>query len=69
MIDLKNQINQYKKELMGLGYREGEVLAFIYDATGGKDIAEVVPDQYEEVIQYLADYVAFAKKSRLLVTG
>lgn len=63
MSKLLQQILECKTELVRLGYREGEVGAFIHEVIGDKALASLNDEESNEVVDYLQDYINFAKKS------
>ncbi|TWH46861.1 hypothetical protein [Sporomusa sp. KB1] len=63
------EIDSLKKQMVGLGYVEGEVNAFIHDAIGDKPISKLSNQEYKDLIDYLNSYLLFAKKSKGLVSS
>lgn len=64
-----SELNDKKSALIKLGYREGEVNAFIHEASNGTKLQDLSLEQLEEVIDYLESYISFAKKSYKLVVS
>lgn len=60
-------IEDKKSELIKLGYREGEVNAFIHDAANGKKLLDLSMKELEDIVDYLDSYISFAQKSYKLV--
>jgi len=61
------KIYSLKKQMLDLGYVEGEVNAFIHDVTGDQPIERLNKQDYQELIEYLSSYISFARKSKQLV--
>lgn len=63
------QISSLQEQMVNLGYREGEVNAFIYDIIGDKPINTLNDYEYQELTEYLNSYIAFAGKSKKLIAN
>ncbi|WP_094603688.1 hypothetical protein SPSIL_055410 [Sporomusa silvacetica DSM 10669] len=63
------EIYSLKKQMLDLGYVEGEVNAFIHDVTGDQAIEKLNKQEYHELIEYLSSYISFARKSKQLVAN
>ena len=62
------EIVSLRVQMVGLGYKEGEVTAFIHDVTGDTPIDKLNDHECQELIEYLSSYISFATKSKHLIT-
>ncbi len=63
------QISLLQEQMVNLGYKEGEVNAFIHDVIGDTPINTLNEHEYLELIEYLNSYISFARKSKSLIAN
>ena len=64
---LLEYIFSFRSEMSKLGYADGEINVFVSDATEDKQIAKMSQQECDESLEYLENYLSFAKKCKKLV--
>lgn len=67
MESLTECIADFRIAMAKLGYADGEINVFVSDATGNKRIDTISKPECDEIIEYLQNYLVFAKKCKQLV--
>jgi hypothetical protein len=67
MGSLSEYISEFRREMANLGYADGEIGVFISDATDNKLITKISQQERNEIMEYLQNYLSFARKCKRLV--
>lgn len=62
----REKITALLTELKDLGYTNYQIKEIICESTNDKSIDELTGQEYNELVEHLIDFVAFARKSKCI---
>lgn len=59
-----SRINGLLNQLENLGYAPYQIQSILREAANGANLDNITPTQEDEIVEYLEDYIVFAKKCK-----